>query len=194
MWGTVACLRWHGPHARFIPTHVGNGFSMLSPARNAAVHPHACGERLQLPVYRQPGPRFIPTHVGNGTFSRPSPAHSAVHPHACGERVPRDLSAPGQLGSSPRMWGTDGDDAAKLANNRFIPTHVGNGHICPHCGSVAAVHPHACGERDDAGYKCMQTNGSSPRMWGTDQRPDSGYYRPRFIPTHVGNGGVAARR
>ena len=33
-----------------------------------------------------------------------------------------------------------------------------------------------------------QTDGSSPRMWGTDACPDWGGWKRRFIPTHVGNG------
>ena len=33
---------------RFIPTHVGNGMRPSEKARDNAVHPHACGERLIL--------------------------------------------------------------------------------------------------------------------------------------------------
>ena len=53
----------------------------------------------------------------------------SVHPHACGEHdfVKRPYS--GDVGSSPRMWGTLDMQAAFQQYCRFIPTHVGNTYL-----------------------------------------------------------------
>ena len=46
MWGTVAHRALVSTTVRFIPTHVGNGYSKWEPMLRNAVHPHACGERF----------------------------------------------------------------------------------------------------------------------------------------------------
>ena len=93
MWGTGQNRRSTAAESRFIPTHVGNGYSGRNSTNIRSVHPHACGERLQvgsgLPFPAGSSPRmwgtgqylsarhcycrFIPTHVGNGS-SLPSAA------------------------------------------------------------------------------------------------------------------------
>ena len=50
------------------------------------------------------------------------------------------------------------------------------------------VHPHACGERELPASRLARLFGSSPRMWGTGKSVLPRNSRPRFIPTHVGNG------
>ena len=72
---------------RFIPTPVGNGPFHGPPSPSRAVHPHACGERLNINGNHLDTPgssprlwgtvttkslyvllvRFIPTPVGNGS-------------------------------------------------------------------------------------------------------------------------------
>ena len=167
MWGTGnPPVSFDGPW-RFIPTHVGNGHSLMIHPRVLLVHPHACGERncgrwtkktrrgssprmwgtgkWSLPIFDPI--RFIPTHVGNGGVGSFQPAVVAVHPHACGERLANPAKHLLITGSSPRMWGTGNKNRTQSQTIRFIPTHVGNGR-----GSVvdtppSSVHPHACGER-----------------------------------------------
>ena len=53
---------------------------------------------------------------------------------------------------------------------------------------ASAVHPHACGERVVNHLFGIGQGGSSPRLWGTDQTPNSPTTSFRFIPTPVGNG------
>src|SRR5690606_25097665 len=45
MWGTGGHIPWADDQARFIPTHVGNGYRQLGSPGPQPVHPHACGER-----------------------------------------------------------------------------------------------------------------------------------------------------
>jgi len=107
---------------------VGNGYGAIIHNDILAVHPHACGERdvginhgggyigssprmwgTETASAKPSGvARFIPTHVGNGTGYRFTAEYGAVHPHACGERDKYLTTVDIDVGSSPRMWGTDG--------------------------------------------------------------------------------------
>ncbi|QLD67619.1 hypothetical protein HWQ57_06255 [Pseudomonas aeruginosa] len=90
-------------------------------------------------------------------------------------------------GSSPRMWGTPGQQLQPGGPLRFIPTHVGNtGSWTTKAGSTS-VHPHACGEHGVADMGTFIPGGSSPRMWGTLLAGAEAADLERFIPTHVGN-------
>ncbi len=110
-----------------------------------------------------------------------------VHPHACGEHglaVPADATG---HGSSPRMWGTQHTDEAKIILGRFIPTHVGNTPWLLQQPPQQPVHPHACGEHRLTARFVRSPIGSSPRMWGTRDQSEVRGWLHRFIPTHVGN-------
>ena len=150
MWGTAAYMRHRGKGTRFIPTHVGNGWSRRTAQAGGAVHPHACGERPNSfrrilassgssprmwgtdpsGAHKGLGARFIPTHVGNGEKIRQILPIKPVHPHACGERRRYRWPSWRLSGSSPRMWGTANGSIGRSGRGRFIPTHVGNGPPC----------------------------------------------------------------
>ncbi len=70
--------------------------------------------------------RFIPTDVGNTNYLLDSESLMAVHPHGCGEHIDQGLTIYGQVGSSPRMWGTPTKNPEEYIYKRFIPTDVGN--------------------------------------------------------------------
>ncbi len=135
--------------------------------------------------------RFIPTHVGNTWVTRTADARDAVHPHACGEHQEVQLKDWRFDGSSPRMWGTPGSPAQRLALRRFIPTHVGNTSKRFGRKTSATVHPHACGEHLWCLTARTLERGSSPRMWGTLPIVRAAVLVERFIPTHVGNTAAA---
>ena len=136
--------------------------------------------------------RFIPTRVGNAWPMTRAKMRSPVHPHARGERAEDAFEGITEAGSSPRVWGTLIDQAARDAKDRFIPTRVGNatrlGCICV-CGTV---HPHARGERASVVTLADTHAGSSPRAWGTPFRAAAADYVDRFIPTRVGNANGSA--
>ena len=187
MWGTPGSGPRGLPRTRFIPTHVGNTYSLTLESSSESVHPHACGEhsttaelvqhnagsspRMWGTLLAGVGPadvvRFIPTHVGNTTAGRWQRSPGSVHPHACGEHRSDSILTVITAGSSPRMWGTLDASHHGVLLVRFIPTHVGNTALYTSMDVPNPVHPHACGEH----Y----------------QRLVSGIHVIRFIPTHVGN-------
>ena len=95
-----------------------------------AVHPHARGEHdqrhrvfdmasgssprpwgtLLIAVDARRDRRFIPTPVGNTYLLQFGRGHGAVHPHARGEHETIRAETVALAGSSPRPWGTRGDD------------------------------------------------------------------------------------
>ena len=207
MWGTPTHCAQDREKLRFIPTHVGNTIFVLSLQSSVAVHPHACGEHMsthqkvmnhhgssprmwgthRLCLLMNKDKRFIPTHVGNTVRYAPHHLPYAVHPHACGEHTRAASSGWTQIGSSPRMWGTLVSLPFGLFFCRFIPTHVGNTFGSPQFPAEPSVHPHACGEHHKVIILENETNGSSPRMWGTLFSRCIISSAGRFIPTHVGN-------
>ena len=193
---------------------MGNASQRWNKNSCSPVHPHARGERsaaalatsppsgssprtwgtLELPFKLRAYPRFIPTHVGNATALLTVSMRSTVHPHARGERKVAGVEEGGDVGSSPRTWGTRRLCQRTRHHGRFIPTHVGNAAGGELYLKVGSVHPHARGERNIR-RNCMGTvSGSSPRTWGTLPRPTFRANLSRFIPTHVGNAVGLARK
>ena len=69
--------------------------------------------------------RIIPTRVGTRMRVRYALTASWDHPHACGDKRIQTITAPEQLGSSPRVWGQEFWDALHEWSRRIIPTRVG---------------------------------------------------------------------
>ncbi len=110
-----------------------------------------------------------------------------VHPHACGEHLRCFSNSGFSVGSSPRLWGTQGRRLPAVPLHRFIPTPVGNTTWGARWASRSTVHPHACGEHTTITRNAILANGSSPRLWGTHWCGEFKPAKPRFIPTPVGN-------
>ena len=126
--------------------------------------------------------------VGNGVNRGSSQYSRPVHPHACGERSFSNDVATFCCGSSPCVWGTDSSIPRRRQRRRFIPMRVGNGTFSRWQNVSITVHPHACGERKTV-ITCMAPLlGSSPCVWGTENRPIHILTVKRFIPMRVGNG------
>ena len=105
--------------------------------------------------------------------------------HGERRRLLAALVAP--CGSSPRTWGTRYLVGRHGAEERFIPTYMGNALTRPRTSGGNAVHPHVHGERSAACRFPHATGGSSPRTWGTRPCCRHGRYHDRFIPTYMGN-------
>ena len=159
---------------RCIPAPAGFGRCWKSAKTQKAVHPRACGVRVELIGRDQKhggaSPRLrgsvrgtddavgitrcIPAPAGFGATPTRFSAVSAVHPRACGVRAPSFIAPDAFSGASPRLRGSG------CANE---------------CGGYAlAVHPRACGVRIGDRLMKKYISGASPRLRG------SGLGRGRF--------------
>ena len=132
---------------RFIPACAGNRFSVRNAPRNQPVHPRVCGEQFAAPDMQRAfigssprvrgtdrrtphcraASRFIPACAGNSKGPARSPAALAVHPRVCGEQEVWKMNIIDQIGSSPRVRGTDCSKVDSCAKS--------------------TVHPRVCGEQ-----------------------------------------------
>ena len=91
------------------------------------------------------------------------------------------------VGSSPRMRGTQMQPVGHIVDSGIIPAHAGNT-----CGFefgrvVGGDHPRACGEHSHVTLQSLKLVGSSPRMRRTRRWPCWRRYWLRIIPAHAGN-------
>ena len=90
-------------------------------------------------------------------------------------------------GSSPRVRGTGRHRIDDAPSSRFIPACAGNSIGARLLRRVVPVHPRVCGEQPLLAVSAVPSDGSSPRVRGTESgRPRRGGFR-RFIPACAGN-------
>ena len=136
--------------------------------------------------------RFIPALAGNRWSPTAKPSRSPVHPRACGEQIASVTGASSSFGSSPRLRGTGECSVAMRNISWFIPALAGNRCrvLLPHIFS--SVHPRACGEQGPVVYGIVTSNGSSPRLRGTDLANQTHFIYKRFIPALAGNSDLSS--
>ena len=167
VWGTPQVKRANAGMIRFIPTGVGNTFSISSIRSNSrGSSPRVWGTRAKGRWSRDRR-RFIPTGVGNTSECVVLVLCPSVHPHGCGEHRKRGRRRGGAVGSSPRVWGTPPAGRLPAMTRRFIPTGVGNTLARISSRMAGTVHPHGCGEHGCRIESKDVQRGSSPRVWGT---------------------------
>ena len=125
VWGNPRHKAGLGWGMRFTPTGVGKPFGGAGRPGHRQVHPHRCGETLQMtavtgmcqgsppqvwgnPGYVRGGPRagrFTPTGVGKPFQSAARSSLCPVHPHRCGETPIACPFAMILSGSPPQVWG-----------------------------------------------------------------------------------------
>ena len=97
---------------------------VLADAR-IAVHPRACGERVDALRTGDGTGRFIPARAGNAPCRREPPSPATVHPRACGERAD-PWAASLRPRFIPARAGNAAERVAALTTVRFIPARAGN--------------------------------------------------------------------
>ena len=192
---------------RFIPARAGNTISDFRAPTTSTVHPRACGEHGARPRLRAHSDgssprvrgtpagadrgrlraRFIPARAGNTSASATTRCGRPVHPRACGEHRRRAGQWPPNIGSSPRVRGTQQDLELRARRLRFIPARAGNTHGVSLHPRVSGVHPRACGEHHVPRPDFSSSPGSSPRVRGTPRQRQADGGRRRFIPARAGN-------
>ena len=164
----LGCLRWRVVH-RFIPACAGNSSGRSSPTcGDGGSSPRVRGTRRR-PATGWPPTWFIPACAGNSSSSsRGCSCPIPVHPRVCGELARagrqcrcRSRFIPACAGNSPHRT------LGRLRACWFIPACAGNSR------RLAALDS-----------RCV---GSSPRVRGTQRRPQGNGASVRFIPACAGN-------
>ena len=192
---------------RFIPAGAGNTASRAGPRRGSTVHPRGCGEHVGCCIRagRMNGSsprvrgtrggdtideavgRFIPAGAGNTRGQCGCGRRRPVHPRGCGEHVQQGRAGGADVGSSPRVRGTQQVVEHGRAARRFIPAGAGNTISRPPSPPSRAVHPRGCGEHPAVRCLYASVAGSSPRVRGTQVAQLRLGTQARFIPAGAGN-------
>ncbi len=131
--------------------------------------------------------RLIPTGVGNTLIRRGFLGRGAAHPHRRGEHRLLQSKTSSSDGSSPQAWGTPNRNSSHRAQQRLIPTGVGNTRRGLVYRSGLSAHPHRRGEHQSRKAQLALIRGSSPQAWGTRTWEYRSSPPRRLIPTGVGN-------
>ena len=146
MRGTHDVIAFHALRPGIIPAYAGNTTNISTPSNCARDHPRVCGEHVLvssgISVISGSSPRMrgtplrgfrrhveagiIPAYAGN-TCDVSNHIHGCRdHPRVCGEHYAVKDSMADYTGSSPRMRGTHGQFAVRVAIGGIIPAYAGN--------------------------------------------------------------------
>ena len=140
-------------------------------------------------VVEEPGlRRFSPACAGNGGRGQARSGSAAVQPRVCGERRTSTRTGQSNRGSAPRVRGTERALLARQRSNRFSPACAGNGDRRCRRRRRPTVQPRVCGERVNTTGSTTWTNGSAPRVRGTETYWLRPRWQSRFSPACAGNG------
>ncbi len=130
---------------------------------------------------------ITPAHAGNRRIHLLSDIDPWDHPRACGEQSSYPAVMLSEMGSPPRMRGTEADAVFVEADHGITPAHAGNriGEPLPH--QLARDHPRACGEQLSFLQSTPSSGGSPPRMRGTVGLGSYPLSLARITPAHAGN-------
>ena len=207
MRGTLSCRKAHARSAGIIPAYAGNTPVQSANANYSGDHPRVCGEhqdssnafaramgsspRMRGTLHqagetdRRSG--IIPAYAGNTALAIASRTTRGDHPRVCGEHLngvgPLDLN----LGSSPRMRGTQVIEGGAECIGGIIPAYAGNTLHADCHRKCHWDHPRVCGEHASCSATTEPVSGSSPRMRGTRLRRLRGQSPSGIIPAYAGN-------
>ena len=189
-----------------IPAHAGLTMSWSRWTRWTRDHPRACGAHsdttvslfanggssprmrgsLFLPLLMKVFDGIIPAHAGLTAILALLPLLHRDHPRACGAHCKINLLMTKGVGSSPRMRGSLFKGSVSVQEVGIIPAHAGltSWHCVHH--SRHWDHPRACGAHGLSAFIDLAKVGSSPRMRGSQPKPDSCNLLLGIIPAHAG--------
>ena len=207
MRGTPKTAVFYDGSAGIIPAYAGNTSGYPSARPYARDHPRVCGEHLISCTFprnasgsspRMRGTRrfrkastpnngIIPAYAGNTPQAeRPEPTRRD-HPRVCGEHGVVREPICRKTGSSPRMRGTRTPAPAQTEDTGIIPAYAGNTASCRVWSAASRDHPRVCGEHHGRVVKTSPTQGSSPRMRGTQLHGRHPVRMLGIIPAYAGN-------
>ena len=110
---------------------------------------------------------IIPACAGNTWLKPPAQGRLGDHPRVCGEHCWKLCHTSSCMGSSPRVRGTRPIPKATRTPQGIIPACAGNTLSGVRGTSCSRDHPRVCGEHTSTSIVLPLTEGSSPRVRGT---------------------------
>ena len=179
--------------SRITPARAGNSHYIYCPRARLQDHPRACGEqgggkflgslmRGSPPRVRGTGKgygglcvlsRITPARAGNSRLMAACDREMADHPRACGEQDDNKVYPEDEIGSPPRVRGTEGDDRTAGGVHRITPARAGNSKLNNTPGEGAKDHPRACGEQGAGSHDGCRNLGITPARAGNRDRTDT---------------------
>ena len=194
------------PQTGIIPAHAGLTDLQRMRAASERDHPRACGahqvkiiteeimlgssprmrgsRKVKIIVIKNDG--IIPAHAGLTAGALTSESTSRDHPRACGAHQNPYNQTDCLPGSSPRMRGSQGPQAARHRHDGIIPAHAGLTTGDRPTVTRARDHPRACGAHNPVPANGRVGGGSSPRMRGSRFRYGFETIHFGIIPAHAG--------
>ena len=132
-------------------------------------------------------PRITPACAGNRASVRGAASVSGDHPRVCGEQLFYGTHKDYEVGSPPRVRGTDCAQQTRNTQNRITPACAGNRWTS--CGRRGRWkdHPRVCGEQKKYMLVPARAAGSPPRVRGTVAPGGSDFIHRRITPACAGN-------
>ena len=124
-WGRCLYFLEESESSQFIPTCVGQMYTVQPIASQYAVHPHVRGADAGVGQHRSAADGSSPRAWGRFAVHPIVYRSLAVHPHVRGADCPAYILPHWNSGSSPRAWGRCRMFLLCGVQIRFIPTCVG---------------------------------------------------------------------
>ena len=206
--------RIHMEHDRIISARAGQTAQAPSPRPPPPDHPRACGANVDSrngvlivagssPRVRgkpcgaasvTPRVRIIPARAGQTPCRARVVRQWTDHSRACGANVPPSTVATPASGSSPRVRGKLLSVLERLLRIRIIPARAGQTRCWKRDCPERPDHPRACGANVADWAALSAVAGSSPRVRGKRQQPQTDCAPVRIIPARAGQTHPTSRR
>ena len=150
-----------------IPACAGNTYNLSCFLSIGWDHPRVCGEHALGDHVALQVLGIIPACAGNTPSEWQDHVDGRDHPRVCGEHTPETPLTDEELGSSPRVRGTQMPPGPPKPQPRIIPACAGNTEAAVDDEIVSRDHPRVCGEHAEHDPIVSAVRGSSPRVRGT---------------------------
>ena len=170
-----------------IPACAGNTYNLSCFLSIGWDHPRVCGEHALGDHVALQVLGIIPACAGNTPSEWQDHVDGRDHPRVCGEHTPETPLTDEELGSSPRVRGTQMPPGPPKPQPRIIPACAGNTDSDDVRIAHDGDHPRVCGEHVTYAVEGASSQGSSPRVRGTQGRSVVRLPTAGIIPACAGN-------
>ena len=131
--------------------------------------------------------RITPACAGNSEGSASFDGSAKDHPRVCGEQRTTGRRNPQEVGSPPRVRGTEKSQAFARRDFRITPACAGNSRSIRLSWCCWQDHPRVCGEQETLVCQPPKGKGSPPRVRGTEDSLFLLLLITRITPACAGN-------